>query len=85
MADGFGADEIVVNVPAPQILRPRDIERSRLGRADQGLCGQQVQRQPRVQISVITATELEREDLRQPARQGAVGFDFMQGAPSRVE
>jgi AraC-like DNA-binding protein len=79
MADGFGADEIVVNVPAPQILRPRDIERSRLGRADQGLCGQQVQRQPRVQISVITATELEPEDLRQPARQGAVGFDFMQG------
>ena len=79
MADGFGADESVIDIAAPQILWPFDIEPLRLGRSDQRLRGQQVQFPTRMQGRVVAATELEPQDLRQPACKGTVGFNFMQG------
>jgi len=37
VADGFGADEVVLDEPAPQILRSLDTECVSAGRADNGL------------------------------------------------
>jgi len=79
MADGFGADKGVIDITAPQVVGAFDIERAGLRRADQGLGGQQVQLAACVFVRIVTAAELEPQDLRQPARQGEVGLDFVPG------
>ena len=51
MADGFGADEIVVDVTAPQILRAFDAQLPGGGGADQGLGRQQIKIAAAVQFA----------------------------------
>ncbi|MNV82343.1 hypothetical protein D3C71_1760710 [compost metagenome] len=67
----------MVNVAAPQILRPLDPQLPGLGSADQGLAGQQVEVAPAVQLRVKTATVRPAENLRQPLGQRTVGLDFV--------
>lgn len=63
--------------PPPQVLRAFDVERLCLGGPHQRLCGQQVQIAAGVLERIVAAAEFEPQYLRQPARQGAIGLDFM--------
>ncbi len=40
MADGFGADEVVIDIAAPQIFGAFDVKGAGLRRANKGLRGQ---------------------------------------------
>ncbi|MCY1444985.1 hypothetical protein D9M71_614800 [compost metagenome] len=77
MADGLGADEIVLDVTAPQIIWALDAQLLRGSGAHQCLGRQQIDVPPAMHLRVVAATELEPEDLRQPTGQGAIGFDFV--------
>ncbi|MNN49949.1 hypothetical protein D3C81_1645110 [compost metagenome] len=78
VADGFGADEIVVDITAPQITWPLDPQLPGSRGAHQGLGRQQVQVAPLVLLRVVTAAVLEPQYLRQPAGQRTVGLDLVQ-------
>ncbi|MCY1175593.1 hypothetical protein D9M73_158370 [compost metagenome] len=77
VTDGFGADEVVVDITAPQILRPLDPQLPGSRSAHKGLGRQQVQVSPCMQLRVVAAAVLEPQYLRQPAGQCAVGFNFV--------
>jgi hypothetical protein len=77
MADGFGADEIMLDVSAPQILGSLDAQLPSNSGANQGLGWQQINIPPIVRLRVVAAAKFESKDLRQPTGQGAIGFDFM--------
>jgi hypothetical protein len=79
VADGFGADEIVVDVTAPQILRPGDAQCPGGSDADQGLGRQEIKISAVVKSGVVAATELEPQDVRQPTGQRVIGVDFVLG------
>ncbi|VVN49345.1 hypothetical protein PS639_06470 [Pseudomonas fluorescens] len=78
VADGFGADEVMVDVTTPQIIRPSHAQLSGGSGAYQGLGRQQIKVMAAVQPRVVTAPEFEPEDVRQPTGQCAIGFDFVQ-------
>ena len=77
VADGFGADEIVFDVTAPQVIGAVDAKYLRVGGADDGLRWQQIQLAALMFGRIETAAEFAAENLRQPTRQCLVGLDFM--------
>ncbi|MNL07204.1 hypothetical protein D3C87_1278740 [compost metagenome] len=78
VADGFGADEIMLDVTAPQIVRPFDSQLSRGVGTHQRLGRQQIELPTTMLLRVVAAAKFQSEDVRQPTGQRAIGFHFMQ-------
>ncbi|MNG09092.1 hypothetical protein D3C84_924920 [compost metagenome] len=75
MGNRLGADKIMLDIPAPHILRPLDPQAHRSFGADQGLRGQQIKIM--TGLGVMTVAVLPSQDLCQPLGQCMIGLDLM--------